>query len=170
MMRILTMKRATMEEKIEQIIEIDSPATPQEKVDKNLSTIFGVPPMEVSVIDDQGVVPPQEGSDNELIQADTNHVRSNMYSLLQQGQDALQYALELAKQSDSPRAFEVVGTLMKNLSDMNLQLLDTHEKKQKLSGKKTEEQGPQKVVNNSIVFQGSTKDLYNMLQNMKKEQ
>jgi hypothetical protein len=93
-----------------------------------------------------------------------------MYSLLQQGQDALQYALELAKGSDSPRAFEVVGTLMKNLSDMNLQLLDTHEKKQKISGKKTEEPGPQKVVNNSIVFQGSTKDLYNMLQNMKKEQ
>ena len=166
----LTMKNPTMEEKTEQIIEIDSPATPQDKIDKNLSAIFGVEPMGVSVIDDQGVVPPQsDGSDKELIDADTNHVRSNMYSLLQQGQDALQYALELAKQSDSPRAFEVVGTLMKNLSDMNLQLLDTHEKKQKLSSKKTEEQGPQKVVNNSIVFQGSTKDLYHMLQNMKKE-
>jgi hypothetical protein len=89
---------------------------------------------------------------------------------MQQGQDALHYALELAKQSDSPRAFEVVGSLMKNLSDMNLQLLDTHEKKAKLSSKKEETPGPQKVVNNSIVFQGSTTELNKMLENMRKEQ
>lgn len=124
--------------------------------------------MEMTVIDDVGVVPPSSESDKEMIDMDANHVRSNMYSLLQQGQDALLYAIELAKQSDSPRAFEVVGTLMKNLSDMNLQLLDTHDKKQKLTGKKTEE--PQKVVNNSIVFQGSTKELHTMIQAMKKEQ
>lgn len=127
--------------------------------------------MDVTVVDDQGVVPPAADTEKELVDADANHVRSNMYSLLQQGQEALIYALELAKQSDSPRAFEVVGTLMKNLSDMNLQLLDTHEKRQKLSAPKKEEAGgPQKVVNNSIVFQGSTKDLYQMLQTMKKDQ
>lgn len=163
--------RMTMEEKTEQIIEIESPATPLEKLDRNLSSVFGATPMEMTVIDDAGVVPPQGDSEKEIIDSDANHVRSNMYSLLQQGQDALIYAIELAKQSDSPRAFEVVGTLMKNLSDMNLQLLDTHEKKQKLAGKKqAEEQNPQKIVNNSIVFQGSTKELYQMIQNMKKEQ
>lgn len=160
----------TMEEKTEQTIEIDSPATPLEKIDRNLSSVFGATPMEMTVIDDTGVVPPQGDTDKELVDADANHVRSNMYSLLQQGQDALLYAIELAKQSDSPRAFEVVGTLMKNLSDMNLQLLDTHEKKQKLAGKRTEEQNPQKVVNNSIVFQGSTKELHQMIQAMKRDQ
>jgi hypothetical protein len=156
-----------METKMQQITETDSPATPLEKIDRNLSSVFGAAPMEMTVIDDTRVVAPM-GGNNEMIETDANHVRSNMYSLLQQGQDALIYALELAKQSDSPRAFEVVGTLMKNLSDMNLQLLDTHEKKQKLSGKKTDEQP--KVVNNSIVFQGSTKELHNMIQAMKKEQ
>lgn len=156
---------------MQQIIETDSPATPLEKVDRNLSNIFGAERMDVTVVDDQGVVPPAADTEKELVDADANHVRSNMYSLLQQGQEALIYALELAKQSDSPRAFEVVGTLMKNLSDMNLQLLDTHEKRQKLSAPKKEEPGgPQKVVNNSIVFQGSTKDLYQMLQTMKKDQ
>lgn len=156
---------------MQQIIETDSPATPLEKVDRNLSNIFGAERMDVTVVDDQGVVPPAADTEKELVDADANHVRSNMYSLLQQGQEALIYALELAKQSDSPRAFEVVGTLMKNLSDMNLQLLDTHEKRQKLSAPKKEEAGgPQKVVNNSIVFQGSTKDLYQMLQTMKKDQ
>lgn len=127
--------------------------------------------MDMVVVDNHSVVPPAADTEKELVAADANHVRSNMYSLLQQGQEALIYALELAKQSDSPRAFEVVGTLMKNLSDMNLQLLDTHEKKQKLTGKRTEEtQNPQKVVNNSIVFQGSTKELHQMIQAMKKEQ
>lgn len=156
---------------MQQITETDSPATPLEKVDRNLSTIFGAERMDVTVVDDQGVVPPAADTEKELVDADANHVRSNMYSLLQQGQDALIYALELAKQSDSPRAFEVVGTLMKNLSDMNLQLLDTHEKRQKLTqSKKDDTGGPQKVVNNSIVFQGSTKDLYQMLQTMKKDQ
>ena len=159
-----------MKEKTEQIIETESPATPLEKIDRNLSSVFGAKPMEMTIIDDAGVVPPAGETDKELIDSDANHVRSNMYSLLQQGQDALIYAIELAKQSDSPRAFEVVGTLMKNLSDMNLQLLDTHEKKQKLAGKKTDDAQPQKIVNNSIVFQGSTKELHQMIQNMKKEQ
>ena len=159
--------KVIMDKKTEQILEIESPATPLEKIDQNLSSLFGTAPMEMTVIDDKGaMVDIQDGS----VDADANHVRSNMYSLLQQGQEALLYALELAKQSDSPRAFEVVGTLMKNLSDMNMQLLDAHEKKQKIKQPKKEESGPQKVVNNSIVFQGSTADLNRMLNDMRKEQ
>jgi hypothetical protein len=155
----------------EQITETDSPATPLEKIDKNLSSIFGTEPMDV--VPSTSMVPaivPEAESDKEEIEADAAFVRSNMYSLMQQGQDALHYALELAKQSDSPRAFEVVGSLMKNLSDMNLQLLDTHEKKAKLNSKKEETPGPQKVVNNSIVFQGSTTELNKMLEDMRKAQ
>jgi hypothetical protein len=156
----------------EQITEIDSPATPLEKVDKNLSEIFGTEPMELQPVTSSVPALPPESSDNqEEIVADSAFVRSNMYSLMQQGQDALGYALELAKQSDSPRAFEVVGTLMKNLSDMNMQLLDAHEKKAKLMGKKEDTSNqPQKVVNNSIVFQGSTADLNKLLSDMRKEQ
>jgi hypothetical protein len=148
--------------KIEQVTEIDSPATPLEKIDKNLSSLFGTEPMEVSVIDNNHVEPVPES-----VEVDSSFVRSNLYSLVQQGQDALSYALELAKQSDSPRAFEVVGTLMKNIADVNLQLLDAHEKKAKLS--KKEEVTASKVVNNSIVFQGSTADLNKMLADMRKE-
>jgi hypothetical protein len=157
----------------EQITEIEcSPATPLEKIDKNLSSIFGTEPMEIAPIQSNTpVVPPKSEDENKDIEVDAEFVRSNMYSLVQQGQDALNYALELAKQSDSPRAFEVVGTLMKNISDINMQLLDAQEKKQKLKGKTTkEESGPQKVVNNSIVFQGSTADLNKLLSDMRKEQ
>ena len=157
-----------MDKKIEQATEIDSPATPLEKIDRNLSAVFGTEPMEVTVIDEKGLVPPAVEED-EVIDTDTNFVRSNMYSMIQQGQDALQYAIDLAKQSDSPRAFEVVGTLMKNIADINMQMLDAHEKKRKLKTPTQDDKQPQKVVNNSIVFQGSTAELNKMLNDMKKE-
>lgn len=149
-----------MKQEFDQIIENKSPSTPSEKTDKSLSSIFGTEPMDVSVIDVSGAP--------DSIDADAEFVRSNMYGLMQQGNDALQYALDLAKQSDSPRAFEVVGTLMKNLSDMNLQLLDSHEKKAKLKNTIKKEEGPAKIVNNSIVFQGSTAELSKMLADMRK--
>lgn len=150
-------------------LEVKDFQTPIEKTDHLLGSVFNTEPMSVTVIDERGVVPVEAESETENIDADHVHVRANMYSLLQQGNDALQYALELAKSSDSPRAFEVVGTLMKNLSDMNLQLLDTHEKKQKLKGKK-EEASPQKIVNNSVVFTGTTDEINKMIEKMRKEQ
>lgn len=144
--------------------------TPIEKTDHLLSSVFKTEQMDLSVIDVKGdVVVPDTHEDNE-VDVDHKHIRSNMYNLLQQGNDALQYALELAKTSESPRAFEVVGTLMKNLSDMNLQLLDTHDKKQKLKTKKEEASTPQKIVNNSVVFNGTTAEINKMLEQMKKEQ
>lgn len=154
---------------IDQITEIDSPGSPLEKIDNNLRNVFGTEPMEVSVLDDRNVVVPAPQSSDETIETDSNFVRSNMYSMIQQGQDALLYAIELAKQSDSPRAFEVVGTLMKNIADINMQMLDAHEKKKKLTSSTSEDKSPQKIVNNSIIFQGSTKDLNKILSDMKKE-
>lgn len=148
--------------------EISDYATPIEKTDKLLSSVFDTEPMQVSVIDEKGAVIPLNDS-QDAVETDHDHIRSNMYSLIQQGNDALQYAIEIAKTSESPRAFEVVGTLIKNLSDMNLQLLDSHEKKQKLKGKKEESQ-PQKIVNNSVVFTGTTAEINKMLEQMKKEQ
>ena len=153
--------------KNQQTTETESPQTPLEKIDRNLSEVFGTKPMEVQVIDTNNMVIDDASDEEEKIETDSDHVRSNMYSLLQQGNDALQYAIELAKQSDSPRAFEVVGTLMKNLADMNMQLMDSHEKKQKLTKKQPKEE-PSKVVNNSIVFNGSTAELNKMLEDMKK--
>jgi hypothetical protein len=147
--------------------EIDSPATSMKKIDNNLSSIFGTSPMEVTVIDDKGVVPTNE-ADAEQVETDANFVRSNMYSIVQNGQDALQYALDLAKQSDSPRAFEVVGTLMKSIADANMQLLDVHEKKAKLKAPSKKDE-PSKVVNNSIVFSGSTAELHKMISSLRKE-
>ena len=151
-----------------------TPSTSLEKIDRNLSGIFDTNPIDTTIVDANNRViaqlPDADVADREKIDADADFARNNIYSLVQQGQDALQYAIDLAKQSDSPRAFEVVGSLLKNLTDMNMQLLDSHEKKAKINAvRKQPDTTPEKVVNNSIVFNGTTAQLNDMLKTMRKE-
>jgi len=81
-------------------------------------------------------------------------------------QSALQSALDVAQSSEHPRAFEVVGNLMKQLADVNQQLLDLHRQKQKLDEPTTKDD-PKKVTNNAI-FVGSTAELNKLIKNMTK--
>lgn len=141
-----------------------------EKLDTSLRSVFDTPALTITDVictPDEPVA--TESNPSNQIEADHNFARNNMYNLLQQGQSAFMHALEVAKQSENPRAFEVAGTIMKNLADMNNQLLDLHAKKA-LVTKTAPAAEPMKVVNNSIVFQGSTADLNKMIQNMRKEQ
>ena len=100
------------------------------------------------------------------IESDYDTTRANLLNILAKGQDALNHALEIAKQSEHPRAFEVVGNLMKQQADINQQLLDLHQQKQKLEGKK--EQRAPGVQNNSI-YVGSTTELNKFLKDMKND-
>lgn len=144
------------------------------KIDETLSDVFNMEPMEVKqgeIITSKGEVVVPDAPKDEKIEYDYDKTRNNLHSLLAQGQDALMHALEVAKTSEHPRAFEVVGNLMKQLSDVNAQLLDLHEKKQKLDlpKSKQEENAPGKqVTNNNAIFVGSTAELNKMLQNMNK--
>jgi hypothetical protein len=100
------------------------------------------------------------------IQDDFDITRNNLRILLQQGQEALQKSLDVAMQSEHPRAFEVVGNLMKQLADINQQLLDLHQQKQKLD---TPKEGSRKeVTNNNVIFTGSTAELNKLIKNMSK--
>lgn len=140
------------------------------KIDESLSDVFDVEPMHVDVstgeiIPVSNETPPQ----TEKIEYDYDQTRLNLYNLLNQGQDALNAALSVAKQSEHPRAFEVVGNLMKQLADVNEQLMKIHEKKQKLDAPiKKEEEASKQVTNNNAIFVGSTAELNKMLQNMNK--
>jgi hypothetical protein len=73
-------------------------------------------------------------------------------------------ALSVAKQSEHPRAFEVVGNLIKQLADVNQQLLSLHQQKQKIDAP-TKGSEP-KSTNNTAIFVGSTAELNKMLKNM----
>ena len=91
--------------------------------------------------------------------------QDEMYELFKDFPEVLTNTLEIAKQSEHPRAFEVVGNLMKQQADINQQLLDLHQQKQKLEGKKEKAPG---VQNNSI-YVGSTKELNKFLHDMKND-
>jgi hypothetical protein len=141
------------------------------KIDNNLSQVFDMEPVmqgEVIMASSGEVVVPSTSVQNEKIDYDYDKTRANLHSLLAQGQEALMHALEVAKSSEHPRAFEVVGNLVKQLSEVNAQLLEIHEKKQKLDGKleKKEEISTKNVTNNNAIFVGSTTELNKMINKM----
>lgn len=100
------------------------------------------------------------------IEDDYDIARTNLRELLMKGQEALIQALDVAKQSEHPRAFEVVGNMMKQLADVNQQLLDLHQQKAKLDAPNKAEQA--KVTNNNAIFVGSTAELNKLIKNMTK--
>jgi multidrug efflux pump subunit AcrB len=137
--------------------------------DDKLSKVFDTEPLKGELITAGGdVILPETKSSNEVVDNDFDTARNNLHKLLNQGQDALFHALEIAKQSEHPRAFEVVGNLMKQLADTNEQLLKLSEKKQKLDNPvSVKGQDPKQVTNNAI-FVGSTSELSNLINKMNK--
>ena len=85
-------------------------------------------------------------------------VQSNLKDLLGNGTIALESALKVATESDSPRAFEVVAILLKTMADLNNNVLDVHKK-----AKDTTASNTKVSQTNNSVFVGSTKDLQNLL-------
>ena len=137
------------------------------KADDNLSKIFDVEPLKQGEVASTGQeIIPASNKVEENVNYDYDSARNNLHKLLNQGQDALYHALEIAKQSEHPRAFEVVGNLMKQLADVNQQLLDLHRQKQKLDEPSTKDD-PKKITNNAI-FVGSTAELNKLIKNMTK--
>ena len=125
----------------------------------NLNTIFGISPSEVITKNNEVILP-----NNDKIEYDYNKTRNNLHSLLITGQEALTAALEVAQSSENPRAFEVVGNLMKQLSEVNQQLMDLHQQKQKLDLPAKKETANN--VTNNAIFVGSTQELSKLINNM----
>lgn len=137
--------------------------------DENLSKVFDVEPMDKTEIikKDGTVLPAKSKKMEENIDFDYDRSRDNLHGLLVQGQDALMNALEIAKQSEHPRAFEVVGNLIKQLADVNEQLLSLHDKKQKLDNPKgSEKKESGGNTTNNAIFVGSTNELNKILSDL----
>ena len=98
----------------------------------------------------------------EDIEKDYEYTRGELYSLIDQGQEAVRGALEVAQESGHPRAYEVAVAAMKHVSDMTDKLADLHKKMKDLDEDK---KGPSKVTNNAM-FVGSTAELQKMLKQM----
>ena len=93
---------------------------------------------------------------------DYEYTRGELYSLIEQGQEAVQGALEVAQESGHPRAYEVAVAAMKHVSEMTEKLQALHKNMKDLDEEKT---GPKNVTNNAM-FVGSTTELQKMLKEM----
>lgn len=99
-------------------------------------------------------------SDDDL-EADYLKSRETYHKLIEKGTSALDHILEVAKQSDEARAFEVVGQILKATSDVNKELLDMQKTMIDINDIKGKD-GPKNVTNNTL-FVGSTKELQQFL-------
>ena len=93
---------------------------------------------------------------------DYEYTRGELYRLIDQGQEAVQGALEGAQEAGHPRAYEVATNAMKQVADMTEKLMDLQKKVKYLD---EEKKGPSKVTNNAM-FVGSTAELQKMLKQM----
>ena len=99
------------------------------------------------------------------VRKDYDYTRGNLYSIIEKGQEAINGILELAQDSEMPRAYEVAGQLIKNVADATDKLMDLQKKLKDVEEEK--QKGPSTV--NNALFVGSTADLAKMLKNGLKE-
>lgn len=98
---------------------------------------------------------------------DYNYARDNFYNVIEKGTEALKDLLDVASQSQHPRAYEVIATTIKTLIDANKDLVELTIKKQQADSNDPLS-SPSKVINNTL-FVGTTSDLQKLLRDMKNE-
>jgi len=132
-------------------------------------------------IEENSIVPEVESAPIEIINDDSDeefektpevrkdykYTRNQLYSLIEKGQDAINGILELAAETEQPRAYEVAAQLIKNVADTTDKLMDL-QKKLKEVEEDTKPKGPTNVTN--ALFVGSTADLAKLLKNKQQEE
>lgn len=119
-------------------------------VDK-LSQIFDVEPVRLTP-----VIPAFSG--NEKVSTDSDLARGNLKQLIETAKTALEHALEVCVESDSPRAYEVLANLINTAADLNTKLIDIHQREQKLNGTPEKPEGTTTITNNAV-FVGTSSEL-----------
>ncbi len=135
--------------------------TQDARIDEILEITSLVPTTELKPEPPARIIP-KSGKDDDI---DYNYARENYYNLIERNQDAIEEMLEIAKQSEHPRAFEVVGQLIKSGLDANKELMGLHKTKKELS---IEKGGHTTTVNNAV-FVGSTAELQKLLKGKRGE-
>ena len=137
----------------------------------NLDDAFNITPTEVEVDQTEvkehvGIQKPDRLTKGD-IEKDYEYTRGNLYSIIEKGQEAINGILELAQDSEMPRAYEVAGQLIKSVSDATDKLMDL-QKKVKDVNEDTPQKGPNTV--NNALFVGSTAELAKLLKNGAKQE
>jgi hypothetical protein len=128
------------------------------KINEKLSELFDVEPIKLETPKQDVVVV----SDTSPVESDAEFARKNIRNLIDKGSHAIDDLLQVAKHSESPRAYEVAANLIKNLSDLNKDLLEVQKRKKDLVVEKSSGVNVDKAV-----FVGSTAELMKLLKTNK---
>jgi hypothetical protein len=128
-----------------------------------LDNVLGIAEPEAMAVKDitppKPVLVPETKLNDEDIDNDYKYQRENFYNLIERGQDAIDGILDLARESEHPRTYEVAGNLIKQVAEVTEKLGDLQGKMKKL--KEVPNSAPQNVTN--ALFVGSTAELQKML-------
>ena len=129
------------------------------KINEKLSEVLNIEPIELQETSTEVI----EVKDS--VEDDAEYARQNLRNLIEKGNDAANHIVEIAKQSEHPRAFEVAANMLKNIADMNKDLLEIQKRKQDLNQKITN--NTQNINVDKAVFIGSTTELIKQLRENK---
>lgn len=104
------------------------------------------------------------------IENDYEHSRDTYYDLIEKGRESLELMIQVARESEHPRAFEVLSGMIKNISDVNDKLMDLNKKHKDINKPEENTNALPNGTTNNNVFIGSTTDLQRMLGNLDNEE
>jgi len=132
------------------------------KVNEKLSELFDIDPIDTS--EKQEVIPVNVSEED-----DFSFARKNLRELIVKGSTAIDEILFVAKESEHPRAFEVASNFLKNLSELNKDLLQLSKTKKEIEGRDARLKGGDINVEKAV-FVGSTNELSKLLKKQKEEE
>lgn len=127
-----------------------------EKLENSLNISTNIVPLETPAVEIE------IESNYKDLKKDYEYTRSNLYSLIEKGQEAINGIMELAEEGGSPRAYEVAGQLIKSVGDVTDKLIDLQKKLKDLNDNTIKTTNN---VTNNAVFVGSTSELSKLLKN-----
>jgi len=136
------------------------------KTDKKLSELFDVDPIatNVEIVSSTEVMPVKP---EDVVETDTEYARRNIRDLIDKGSVAVDNLLQVSKESEHPRAYEVVAGLMKTMADLNKDLLELQKRKKDLQPQLDSASNRGNITVEKAVFVGSTAELLKQIRENK---
>jgi len=136
------------------------------KTNKKLSELFDVDPIatNVEIVSSTEVVPVKF---EDVVETDTEYARRNIRDLIDKGSVAVDNLLQVSKESEHPRAYEVVAGLMKTMADLNKDLLELQKRKKDLQPQLDNASNRGNITVEKAVFVGSTAELLKQIRENK---
>ena len=130
------------------------------KLNENLSDLFDVEP--IQIVEQKTTVPVVIDHDDPIV-SDAQFARENIRELISKGNSAIDQLLLVARDTEHPRAYEVAAGLIKNLGDLNKDLLEIQKRKRDLAPKESAQSNGLSI--DKAVFVGSTAELIKLVRN-----